>query len=185
MSPRHDLILRAQTGESRALGQLLAECQIDARRYAMRHCVTSEVDDAVQEALMVVTRHVVYLKSAGAFAGWLFTIVRRECSRLTRKMFRHDDIDDQRVANQLATFPMDELRHELVSALESLPAKYLEVILLRDFEELTIAEICERLDLTVQTTKSRLRRARLLVREYLIGPSAASDGSPHPAATEE
>lgn len=172
MSPRHDLILQAQTGDGRALGLLLAEAQVDARRYAMRHCVTNDIDDAVQEALMVVTRHVVYLKSAGAFAGWLFTIVRRECSRLTRKMFGHDDINDERVANQLATIPMDELRHELVSALESLPPKYLEVILLRDLEELTIAEICERLDLTVQAAKARLRRGRLLVREYLVG----SDG---------
>lgn len=151
MPPRHDLILQTQTGDGRALGQLLAEAQVDARRYAMRHCVTTDIDDAVQETLMAVTRHVVYLKSAGAFAGWLFTSVRRECSRLTRKMFGHDDIDDERVANRLAIIPMDELRHELVSALQSLPPKYPESFPLRDFEELTIADICERLALTVRT----------------------------------
>jgi RNA polymerase sigma factor (sigma-70 family) len=174
LSTRQALIFRAQTGDGPALNQLLAECQADARRYAMRHCVTSEVDDAVQEALMAITRHVASLKSAASFAGWLFTVVRRECSRLSRKMLSHEDIDDDRIAAELARRPMDDLRAELAAALESLPAKYLEVILLRDFEELTIGEICQRLGLTVQTAKSRLRRARQLVREYLIGPDSAA-----------
>jgi DNA-directed RNA polymerase specialized sigma24 family protein len=48
------------------------------------------------------------------------------------------------------------------------------MILLRDFEELTIAEICERLDVSVATAKARLRRARVLVREYLLGADQSS-----------
>jgi DNA-directed RNA polymerase specialized sigma24 family protein len=52
--------------------------------------------------------------------------------------------------------------------LESLPEHYLPVILLRDFEELTIVEIAERLDENIPSVKSRLHRARTLVREYLI-----------------
>ncbi|MBY6243786.1 sigma factor-like helix-turn-helix DNA-binding protein, partial [Methylosinus sp. Sm6] len=39
----------------------------------------------------------------------------------------------------------------------------------RDFEEATISEICEQLGISVATAKARLRRARLLVREYLTG----------------
>ncbi|MDF2115653.1 sigma-70 family RNA polymerase sigma factor [Roseiarcaceae bacterium H3SJ34-1] len=166
---RPDLILRVQAGDTAALGQLLAECQADARRYAMRHCVTSEIDDAVQEALLVVTRHVSSLKAVASFAGWLFTIVRRECSKLSRKMFSHEDVEDDRVQAQLAALSMVELRTELASALESLPPHYLEIILMRDFEELTISEICAQLDISVATAKARLRRARLLVREYLVG----------------
>jgi RNA polymerase sigma factor (sigma-70 family) len=75
------------------------------------------------------------------------------------------------------TRPTDELRAELAFALESLPAHYLEMILLRDFEELTIAEICERLGVSVQTAKARLRRARLLVREYLLGAEPDAFGA--------
>ncbi|WP_422596971.1 RNA polymerase sigma factor [Pseudomonas sp.] len=52
--------------------------------------------------------------------------------------------------------------------MESLPAHYLEVVLLRDFEELTISEISERLQEPVGAIKSRLHRARELVREYLL-----------------
>lgn len=166
---RHHLIVRAQAGDTRALGRLLAECQSDARRYAMRHCLMSEVDDAVQEALLIVTRHVRALKSAGAFAGWLFTIVRRECARLARQMFGREPLDDDRMVAELAQRSREDLRAELAFALESLPPHYLEMILLRDFEELTIAEISQRLDLSVAAAKARLRRARLLVREYLLG----------------
>ena len=61
------------------------------------------------------------------------------------------------------------LRVELVNALESLPPDYLQVILLRDFAELSIAEIAAQLDITAAAAKSRLHRARRMAREYLIG----------------
>ncbi len=171
-----ELVVRAQGGDAIALDRLLLECRFDARRYALRHCATSEVDDAVQEALLIVARRLGSLKTAASFAGWLFTVVRRECQRLSRRMFAHESMDDGKFEEQLAARPMDELRSELAFALESLPAHYLEVILLRDFEEQTIAEICERLEISVQTAKARLRRARLLVREYLLGdPGETAD----------
>jgi RNA polymerase sigma factor (sigma-70 family) len=53
--------------------------------------------------------------------------------------------------------------------LESLPAHYLDVVLLRDFEEMTIAEIAARLGQQPGAVKNRLHRARELVREYLLG----------------
>ena len=64
------------------------------------------------------------------------------------------------------------LRLDVAAALESLPAHYLEVILLRDFEELTIAEIAGRLHEPAGAIKSRLHRARALVREYLSHEAA-------------
>jgi DNA-directed RNA polymerase specialized sigma24 family protein len=52
------------------------------------------------------------------------------------------------------------------------------VILLRDFAELTIAEMAEKLRMQVPGVKSRLHRARELVREYLVGsPTALSRGA--------
>jgi RNA polymerase sigma factor (sigma-70 family) len=176
---RHDLIVCAQRGDAMAIDRLLTECQSDIRRYAMRHCATSEVDDAVQETLLIVARHMRSLKTVASFAGWLFTIVRRECQRLSRKMFFHENLTDEKIEAWLAVRSDDDLRLELAFALESLPAHYLELILLRDFEELTMSEISDRLDVPVATTKSRLRRARVLVREYLAGQdSSHSAGKP-------
>ena len=74
------------------------------------------------------------------------------------------------IAALLASKGDNDLRIDLAAALESLPAHYLEVVLLRDFEELTIAEIAERLGEPSGAVKSRLHRARELVREYMLGP---------------
>ena len=60
-----------------------------------------------------------------------------------------------------------EWRQDVAAALESLPAHYREVILLRDLEGLTIEEMAQQLRLSREAVKSRLHRARLLAREYL------------------
>jgi RNA polymerase sigma factor (sigma-70 family) len=170
---RTDLVLRAQTGDPAAINRLLAVCQADARRYAYRHCQASDVDDAVQESLFVIARKVKGLRAAAAFSSWLFTVIKRECRRLARATFRLDPLDEELAARQISRRSDESLRIDLARALESLPAHYLEVVLLRDFEELTIAEIAGQLGEQAAAVKSRLHRARELVREYLL----AGDGS--------
>ncbi len=59
---------------------------------------------------------------------------------------------------------------DLAAALESLPTHYLKTVLLRDFEEITIAE---RFGEPASAVKRRLHRARELVREYMLGPDAS------------
>ncbi|MFY0477003.1 RNA polymerase sigma factor [Achromobacter marplatensis] len=170
---RDTLILAAQTGDETAISRLLAVCQADARRYAYKHCHASDVDDAVQESLLIVSRKVGGLKAAAAFSSWLFTVIKRECRKLARAMFKLDPLPDELAEEQLLQRPNDDLRIDLAHALESLPAHYLEVVLLRDFEELTIAEIAERLGEPSGAVKSRLHRARELVREYMLSTEPA------------
>lgn len=167
---RSNLICAAQAGDPSALALLLGLCRGDARRYAQKHCHASDVDDAVQESLLIISRKVKGLKAAIAFSSWLFTVIKRECRRLQRALLRHEPLDEELAEQQLASRSDHALRVDLVNALESLPAHYLEVVLLRDFEELTIAEIAERLNEPTGAVKSRLHRARELVREYLLGP---------------
>lgn len=166
---RDGLILAAQTGDQAAINRLLALCQADARRYARRHCMASDIDDAVQESLLVIVHKVKGLKVAAAFSGWLFTVIKRTCHRLARAVFPTETHDEDKREHQLLAQSDDALRLDLAATLESLPAHYLEVVLLRDFEELTIAEIAARLGEPDGAVKSRLHRARALVREYLLG----------------
>jgi RNA polymerase sigma factor (sigma-70 family) len=165
---RADLILAAQTGDAAAIDRLLVVCQADARRYARRHCHASDVDDAVQETLLTISRKVKGLKAAAAFSSWLFVVIKRECRRIERLMFRHDPLPDEIAEDKMLSRPDASLRIDLARALESLPAHYLEVVLLRDFEELTIGEIAGRLGEEPGAVKSRLHRARELVREYML-----------------
>lgn len=162
-------MLAAQTGDPAAIGQLLALCQPDARRYAYKHCMASDIDDAIQEALMIIARKVQALKAAAAFSSWLSTVIKHECRKLAQVVLKQDRLDEEMAEQYLVSRGDAALRLDLVRALESLPAHYLDVVLLRDFEELTIAEIAERLKEPSGAVKSRLHRARELVREYLLG----------------
>ena len=162
------LIGPAQSGDPVAMNDLLAAAQPDIRRYARSACAAADIDDAVQDALCLVHRHVGSLRAASAFAGWVSAIVVRECLRIARKargiVTPIDTLEDDL---QLSQRPEHELRLDLAAVLNSLPANYHEVIVLRDMEELTIKEIAARLDATREAVKARLHRARGLVREYL------------------
>jgi len=169
VAEQHAAVLAAaHGGDTQALEALLRLARPDLRRYARRHCLISDVDDAVQEALWVMARKLHQLRALAAFSGWLLRTVQRECRRLGRIALRHDPYDEAAVDAWLARRDDDALRRELASAIESLPPHYREVLLLRDFEELTIAEIAARVGDTPAAVKSRLHRARTLAREYLL-----------------
>lgn len=168
---KDNLILAAQTGEPVAISRLLSVYQADIRRYARRHCHASDVDDAVQESMLIISHKIKGLKAIAAFSSWLFIVIKRECRRLERMMFKHEPLENEIAEQQLAQRSDDALRMDLTNALEALPTHYLEVVILRDFEELTIAEIADRLGEKPSAIKSRLHRARELIREYLLSPS--------------
>jgi RNA polymerase sigma factor (sigma-70 family) len=162
------LVLAARDGDAQALERLLAHSRTQVVRYAERHCVVHDVEDAVQESLILATRHITRLRAIEAFAGWLFRIVKRECDRLKRSWRLHvHDYAPELPLPEPVLRPAEELRCDIVAALQSLPQHYREVLLLRDAEELTIEEIAQHLALTRLAVKARLHRARVLVREYL------------------
>ena len=163
-----EVVQAASLGDRDALVQLLAAAQPNIRRFAQRTCRTSsDVDDAVQEALWLLTRRIGTLRALSAFWGWMFAIVTRECLRLARRVLPGESLDDH-ADSLLAQRPDPELRLDVVAALQSLPEHYRAVILLRDVEERTIDEIAAALGLTREAAKARLHRARGLVREYLL-----------------
>ena len=164
--PRFDLALvaAARDGDTQAIRRLLALAQPDIRRYARRSCAAENVDDAVQETLLVLHRRVGTLRTLTSIAGWLVTVVRRECLRFASAF-------TGRSATTVIPEPLYETdeaaRLDVGKAIESLPAQYRHLVILRDFEELTVDEIAARLDLTREAVKGRLHRARALLREYL------------------
>ena len=90
----------------------------------------------------------------------MFRIVKRECNRLKRgRRWLTGDAITEDILPVVTPEPV-EWRHDVAAALESLPAHYREVVLLRDLEGLTIAEIADHLALTREAVKSRLHRAR-------------------------
>ncbi len=164
---KRELLGAARQGDAAALERLLTLCRPDLRRYAALTCLTAaDAEDAVQEALLTVYRKVEKLRSAAAFSRWLFQIVRRECLRLLRP--DHARVEWEIEEKYLAVHSDPDLRLAIALAIQSLPDIYRDVIILRDFEELTIREIAARLNLLSETVKTRIYRGRHLVREHLL-----------------
>jgi RNA polymerase sigma factor (sigma-70 family) len=168
-APR-SLIEAACSGDRFAVEQLLVTCQPDLKRFARRTCATSEdAEDAVQAALWQLHRRIGALKMVEAFATWLFRIVERECYRLFRRRApdRVESAGDALPELAAPAIPLD-LRLDLIAAIAALPAPYRTVLVLRDIDELTAPETASQLGISTDAVKSRLHRARAMVRERLV-----------------
>ncbi|TQF37397.1 RNA polymerase sigma24 factor [Bradyrhizobium sp. UNPF46] len=166
ISPK--LFEAARLGDPHAIASLLATAQPDIRRYARQTCRSSaDAEDATQEALWILFRHVGTIRSLLAFSAWLFSVVRRECLRLARRAGIAPAVDESEVEAALLQRPEADLRLDVAAAFEALPPHYRDVALMRDVKEMTIDEIAMALGATRQTVKARLHRARALMREYL------------------
>lgn len=163
----NDDLLAARSGDPRALERVLSRSRQDLRRYAEYHCPINDVEDAVQESLFTVSRKLMDLRQLECFASWLFRIVKRECNRykrLKRSLLQVPITEDI----EGPYYPESKgLARDVAKALESLPAHYREIILLRDLDGLSLEELCNKLGLSLQAAKARLHRARSLAREYL------------------
>jgi RNA polymerase sigma-70 factor (ECF subfamily) len=158
----------ARLGDPRAIASLLETAQPDIRRYARATCRNAvDAEDATQEALWILFRHVGTIRSLLALSAWLFSVVRRECLRLARRAGLVPAVDESEVEAALLARPEADLRLDLAAAFEALPPHYRDVVLMRDVKEMTIDEIAAALAATRQTVKARLHRARALMREYL------------------
>lgn len=163
------LVEAACGGDRAAVEQLITACQPNLRRFARRTCSTAEDgEDALQIALWQLHRKIGTLRTAAVFASWLFRIVERECYRLFRLRSRTEAIKDP-LEETLRQDPLPlELRKDLIDAIASLPEPYREILVLRDIDELTAPEAAEQLGVSVEAVKSRLNRARSMVRERLL-----------------
>jgi len=177
------LIEAACAGDERALSQLLRTCQPDLKRFARRTCANSEdAEDAVQVALWQLHRKIGTLGTVAAFATWLFRIIERECYRIFRRSAAKgrlsEPLSDELAAPRIPT----DLRLDLTKAIAALPEAYRVALILRDVEELTAPEVAQSLGLSVEAVKSRLHRARAMVRASLMsGGYWNQDGGPDTA----
>jgi RNA polymerase sigma-70 factor (ECF subfamily) len=163
-----NLFEAARLGDPQAIARLLETAQPDIRRYARATCRSSaDAEDAAQETLWILFRHVGTIRSLLAFSAWLFSVVRRECLRLARKAGLASSIDESQAEAALLLRPEADLRLDVAAAFEALPLHYRDVALMRDVKEMTIDEIADALGATRQTVKARLHRARAMMREYL------------------
>jgi RNA polymerase sigma factor (sigma-70 family) len=164
------LITAACQGDPEAIEQLLIQYHPTITRFARKFCATPEdVEDAVQETLWIATQKIGTLRVSAAFVSWVFRVVQHECYRLLHHKQREQNLDCLLALDQANSDPERHmmLKQDVVNAIAQLPIDYRQVLIMRDVEELTAPEVAIQLGMTIETVKSRLHRARKILREAL------------------
>src|SRR5258707_6209056 len=172
MSWSHDRTGKADTTGIEHLDGLYSYARVLTRNHA-------EAEDLVQETYVRAIQAMGRLRAGSNMKSWLFTILRNIWFNQLRKR-RHApqmieiEVEDG-VANTIAEPSKDS--HELYvskmeaeqvrAAIQELPVEFREIILLREYEDLSYQEIASVLDCPVGTVMSRLGRARAKLRALL------------------
>ena len=152
---------------------LTTTCWRDLHRYAYRLSGDSHTaEDLVQDTLLRAWRSIDKLHNPAAVMGWLRTIVRREnARRFERIQPRQDDMPAEDIAAAAGqTYDTSTEAFVLRRALERLPKKYTEPLILQVLHGYSQQEIAERLGISSPGVGTRLFRARQKLREILGEP---------------
>jgi len=155
-------------------------------RYALRMCGNvDEAEDILQDTFLTAKEKIEQFRGEGRLRNWLFTIAGNTCRQRQRKLsdkkrneLNIDDVlpsyDDSIEPSSLSwrVDPVkqilnEELKERLESAIAALPAPNRSVLILRDMEGLSTRETANAMDITEETVKVRLHRARAFVRNKL------------------
>ncbi len=181
-----DLIARVQRGEHELFYELVRP--YERRVYAAALAILrneSDAEDVAQEAMLKALAHIRQFRAEARFSTWLIQITvnealmrrRRERKGMVEGIDDHRDDEGEYTPRDFADWreiPSEalerkEVRLKLAEALASLDRKYREVFVLRDMEQLNIQETAEALGISVAAVKTRLLRARLMLRDLLAG----------------
>jgi len=141
-----------------------------------------DAEEVAQESLLKALRNIRHFRGEASFKTWLVRITANESLMRIRKYRKNLYCSAEEMADGEEYQPKNfadwreipsealqrkELQNALREALASLPAKYREVLTLRDISQLTSREAAEILGLSLPNVKTRLLRARLQMRDLL------------------
>lgn len=166
-----EIVSRCQTGDEQAFAELFHRYKVKAMRLAYAILGdTTLADDATQEAFIQAFRAIRNLRPGTPFAPWFYAILVRKARRLAaRRRWRWlpllfaQALPDPKTAT---AFDGAE-RSDVWNALQRLPVDLRIVVALRYVQDMNEAEMASLLQVPVGTVKSRLYRARKLLKRQL------------------
>ena len=179
-------IRRCKRGHRRAFEPLVRRYGPRAYGFALGKVKDpEEAKDLSQEAFLRAYRAIDRFDESRPFYPWLVTILRNLCISYLRRRRPTISIEELPPAKQVSKTKglSPELRLTLQQALESLSESDREIVILKDFQDLTYNEIAAILNVPRGTVQSRLYYARRRLRDHLNG--ALPHHKPKPEKKEE
>ena len=179
-----ELVRRVRDGDADLFYELVRP--YERRVYSAAFAIlrnSSDAEDAAQEAILKAFRHIRQFREEARFSTWLIQIAVNEARMRRRKNHAgvmepiadrpneagnyvpRDFADWREIPSE--TLERKEIREKLTEALTSLGEIYREVFVLRDMQHLSIEETAEALKISSASVKTRLLRARLMLRDLL------------------
>ena len=144
-----------------------------------------EVEDAMQTAYINAYENLGKFAFRSSFPTWLTRILINECLLRLRKRKKSISMNDENMENVMrqnkepqtpvTATVNSELRSILNDAISKLPEKYRSVFVMREIENMNIAETKECLDLSEVNVKVRLNRAKAMLRDILSAQYSKDD----------
>jgi RNA polymerase sigma-70 factor, ECF subfamily len=167
-----ELLEAARGGDREAALGLLERYRDSVYRFGMRMCSdVTDAEDVLQETLLTAAEALPGFRGEAALSSWLYAITRSACAKRRRSAGKTEPLDPGTVVDP-APAPDEALSRQqlqaiLDRALESLEPDHREVVLLRDVEGLSAPEVAQALEISVPAVKSRLHRARQVLRDRI------------------
>lgn len=181
------LVRAAAAGSREAMEQLLMRAQEVAFRFSLLVCGhADDAEDVMQDALLKTYRYVDRIRDPDAFRTWLYRTVRNACLMKRRRRVGEpaalvsleqggvadsgeptaiDVVDSAKGPDDLAI--NDWIGERLRKALMRLTPSLRVVVVLREMEGLSTREVAEITGISEANVKTRLHRARVLLRQQL------------------
>ena len=178
------LIRQIRNGEHDLFYELIRP--YERRLYAAAFAILrneADAEDAVQEAVLKALKHIQQFRAEARFSTWLIQITvnearmrkRKEHAHVLEPIVDHQDEEGNYAPRDFAdwreipseTLERKQIRQLLAEALATVGHKYREVFVLRDMQHLSIEETAKALGISTASVKTRLLRARLMLRDLL------------------
>ncbi|EIL97941.1 RNA polymerase subunit sigma [Rhodanobacter thiooxydans] len=194
----HALVTLVRAGHREAFRHIMQRC--NQRLYRVARAVIgedSEAEDVLQESYMRAYDKLDSFRGDSTLLTWLTSIVLNEARGRLRK--RHTMVGLEQVdaapddTHQIVQFPSKfgsedpaaaaarmQIRHLLEDAIDELPRAFRTVYMMREVEECSVEETASLLTIKPETVKTRLHRARRLLRTSLQGSLAGTMGEVFP-----
>jgi RNA polymerase sigma-70 factor (ECF subfamily) len=178
-----DLVIAAQSGNDEAFAELFTRHRLNSVKVATSILKnTDDAEEEVQNSFWKAYTNIQRFQLDAQFTTWLSRIVINQCLMRLRsaKRKRTFSIDDVQFGEGRSTLELRDVRdtpeakfgreqvvHLMRVEISCIPPVLRDVLVLKDIEERPTVEVAEHLSLTVSAVKSRLLRARRMLRTRL------------------